>query len=67
MFQGALVDWIWLGVGVHPLAGLGEDGSEHGLDLFELLRPGDQRRRELDHRVATVVSATDEAAAVELT
>ena len=33
-----------VGVDVHPLARLSQDGAEHGLDLGELLGAGDQRR-----------------------
>ncbi len=36
------------------------------VDLFELLGVGDQRRRQLDDRVAAVVGAADQAALVEL-
>ena len=39
---------------------------EHVVDLFELLGVGDQRRRQLDHRVAAVVGAADQPALVEL-
>src|SRR5690349_4138845 len=56
-----------LGVHVHPLPRLREHGAQDRLDLLELLRPSDQRRRELDHRIAAVVGATDQASAVELT
>src|SRR5262249_54464904 len=50
----------------HPARGLLEDRAQDGLHLRELLRAGDQRRRELDDRVAAVVRAADEAAAEEL-
>jgi hypothetical protein len=39
--------------------GLFEGGTKGVHDLFELLRVGDQRRRELDNRVAAVVGAAD--------
>src|SRR4051794_19521684 len=50
----------------HPAGGLLEDRPQDGLHLLELLGAGDERRRELDHRVAAVVGAADEAAAEEL-
>src|SRR5450755_339078 len=53
-------------VDVHAFAGLAQHGSEHRLDLFELLGTADQRRRELDHRVAAVIGAADQPAAEEL-
>src|SRR5690349_9381938 len=54
-------------VGVaHPARRLLEDRPQDGLDLLELLGPGDQRRRELDDRVAAVVRAADQAAAEHL-
>src|SRR4051794_10700790 len=55
-----------VGLDVHPLAGLLQHRPQHRLDLGELLRAGDERRRELDHGVAAVVGAADEAAAEEL-
>jgi hypothetical protein len=39
---------------------------EDVVDLFELLGVGDQRWRQLDHRITAVVGAADQAAAVEL-
>ena len=42
---------------------LGQHRAQDGLDLLELLGVGDQRRRELDHRVAAVVGAADQARA----
>src|SRR3954449_6897021 len=50
----------------HPAGGLLEDRPQDGLHLLELLGAGDERRRELDDRVAAVVGAADEAAAEEL-
>src|SRR3954452_15448402 len=50
----------------HPAGGLLEDRPQDGLHLLELLGAGDERRRELDHGVAAVVGAADEAAAEEL-
>src|SRR5919201_3015686 len=50
----------------HAPRGFLEDRPYHSLDLLELLGPGDQRRRELDHRVAAVVGAADEPAAEQL-
>ena len=49
-----------------PLPGLGEHGAQDVVDLFELLGVGDQRRRQLDDRVAAVVGAADQPALVEL-
>src|SRR5215207_9224846 len=43
-----------------------EQRPQDGLDLLELLRPGDERRRELDHRIAAVVGPADQAAAEQL-
>jgi hypothetical protein len=51
---------------VHAHGRLGEHRTQHSLDLLELLGAGDQRRRELDHRVATVVGAADQAAPEQL-
>ena len=51
---------------VHPARGLLEHGPQDGLDLLELLGAGDQRRRELDDRVAAVVGAADQPAAEQL-
>src|SRR3954451_3500390 len=50
----------------HPAGGLLEDRPQDGLHLLELLGAGDERRRELDDRVAAVVGAADEAPAEEL-
>src|SRR5215212_74900 len=47
---------------VQPLAGLLEHRPQDGVHLLELLGPGDQRRGELDHRVAAVVGAADQPA-----
>src|SRR3954466_8949628 len=49
-----------------PARGLLEDRPQDGLHLLEVLRPGDERRRELDHRVAAVVRAADQAEAEQL-
>src|SRR5690348_509249 len=49
-----------------PLPRLCEHRAHHRLDLRELLRTRDERRGELDHRVATVVGAADQPALVEL-
>ena len=46
----------------HQLPGLGEDVAEDAGDLVELPRARDERRRDLDHRVAAVVGAADQAA-----
>src|SRR5205807_5185797 len=51
---------------LQPLRRLGQGAAQDLLDLGELLAPCDQRRRELDHRVAAVVGAADQPAAVEL-
>src|SRR3954451_4326288 len=48
------------------LPGLGEHRADDRLDLGELLRARDERRRELNHRVATVVGAADEPPLVQL-
>ena len=40
---------------------LGEHVPEDAGDLVELRLAGDQRRRDLDHRVAAVVGAADQA------
>ena len=53
-------------VDVHALARLGQHGPQDRLDLGELLRACDQRRRELDHRIAAIVGAADQTAAVQL-
>src|SRR6478609_12091262 len=42
---------VSMGLQVHAVAGLFEDWPQDRLDLLELLGPGDQRRRELDHGV----------------
>ena len=46
-----------------PLPGLGEHRAQDAVDQLELLGVGDQRRRELDHGVAAVVGAADQARA----
>ena len=51
---------------VHPARRLFEDGAQHALDLLELLGPRDERRGELDDRVAAVVGAADQAALEQL-
>src|SRR5947209_1873103 len=51
---------------LHALARLGQHTAEDLLDLRELLRSGDQRGRELDHRVAAVVGPADEPPPVQL-
>src|SRR5215217_8799604 len=51
---------------VEAVAGLLEHRSQHGVDLVELLRARDQRRGQLDHRVAAVVGAADQAVLVDL-
>src|SRR3954447_26065176 len=43
-----------------------EDRAQDRLDLLELLGPGDQRGRQLDHRVAAIVGAANQPAAEEL-
>src|ERR1700678_702247 len=43
-----------------PRPGLGEDRAEDLLDLVEVLLGADQRRGELDHRVAAVVGPADQ-------
>src|SRR3984957_2049736 len=40
-----------------PRPGLGEDGTQDGLYLVEVLLPADERRSQLDDRVTTVVGA----------
>src|SRR5919197_203025 len=49
-----------------PLPSLAEHRPDHRLDLVELLGTRDERRRELDHRVATIIGAADQPALVEL-
>src|SRR2546426_7440942 len=49
-----------------PLPRLAEHGPQDRLHLLELLGVRDQRRGELDHRVAAVVGAADQAAPVQL-
>ena len=49
-----------------PPAGLVEHRAQDVVDLVELLAVGDQRRSELDDRVAAVVGAADQAPAIEL-
>ncbi len=51
---------------LHPLRCLAQHRSQDRLDLLELLLAGDQRRRELHDRVAAVVGAADQPAAVQL-
>src|SRR5919197_286942 len=51
--------------GLDALARLGQHRPQHRLDLLELLAVADQRRRELNDRVPTVIGAADEAAAGE--
>src|SRR3954454_24510899 len=46
----------------HAFGCLGQDGAQHALDLVPLLGSGDQRRRQLDDRVAAVVGTGDQAA-----
>ena len=48
-----------------PVGRLGEHLAQHAADLLELLGVGDQRRRQLDHRVAAVVGAADQPVLVE--
>ena len=45
--------------------GLGENVAENRHDLVELLLSGDERRRDLDDRVAAVVGTADEPALEE--
>src|SRR5690348_14755762 len=45
--------------------GFGKHAAEDLLDLGELLRAADQRRRQLDHRVTAVVSAADETGLIQ--
>ena len=49
-----------------PLPRLAQHGAQDRLDLRELLGARDQRRGQLDDRVAAVVGAADQAAVVEL-
>src|SRR3954447_19953424 len=51
---------------VEAVACLLEHRPQDGVDLLELLGAGDQRRRELHHRVAAVVGAADQPAAEHL-
>ena len=46
--------------------GLGENVAENRDDLVELLLSGDERRRDLDDRVAAVVGTADQPALEEL-
>src|SRR5205807_627309 len=46
--------------------GLAQHVAQDGVDLLELLGVRDERGRELDHGVAAVVGAADQATAVEL-
>src|SRR3954453_13979699 len=48
-----------------PVPRLGEDGAQDPVDLLERGGVRDQRRRQLDHRVAAVVCAADQAVLVE--
>src|ERR1700712_5063806 len=50
---------------LRPLPRLGQAGPQRRLDDVELLRPRDQRRRELHDRVATIVGATDQSRLVQ--
>ena len=49
------------GAARHPLPRLREDLAEDAGDLVELRLLGDERRRDLDDRVAAVVGTADEA------
>src|SRR6185295_6780953 len=49
-----------------PFRGLRQDRPQHALDLLELLGVTDQRRRQLNHRIAAIVGPADQAAAEEL-
>src|SRR4051795_8719986 len=51
---------------LHLPRGLLEHRPQHALDLREVLLGGDERRGELDDRVAAVVGAADQAAAEQL-
>src|SRR4051794_29487978 len=48
----------------HLVPRLGEDAGQDVVDFLELLGVGDQRRGELDHRVAAIVGAADQPALV---
>src|SRR5829696_7637819 len=50
----------------HAPGRLLEHRPQDALHLLELLGPGDQRGRELDHRVAAVVGPADQPAAIQL-
>src|SRR5690349_23786756 len=50
----------------HSLGCLCQHGPQHVLDLLPLLGPRDQRRGELDDRVAAVVGARDQPALEQL-
>src|SRR4051812_21301501 len=50
----------------HAPTGLLEHGTQDRLHLGELLRAGDQRRRELDDGLAAVVGAADQPAVEQL-
>src|SRR4051812_12880165 len=50
---------------LHALRRLRQNRPEHRLDLAEVLAVGDQRRRELDHRIAAIVRAADQPAPVQ--
>src|SRR4029079_10259083 len=54
-----------LGPSVHPLPRLAQHLPENADDLVELLLAGDERWRDLHHRVAAVVGAADQAALEE--
>src|SRR5579863_7507164 len=51
--------------GSESLVRSGEHGAQHLLDLLELLAVADQRRGELNHRVAAVIGAADQAVLIE--
>src|SRR5438445_9539007 len=50
---------------MHPPGRLDEHGAKNGFDLVELVRPGDQWRRELNHGVSPVISAADQPPPVQ--
>src|SRR2546430_12415116 len=45
-----------------PLPGFLEHASENAYELVELGFPGNERRRDLDHRIAAIVGAADQPA-----
>lgn len=54
-------DLVRIGLGhVHVLAGIAQDVGQSGDDVVEQRGVADQRRRDLQHRIATVVAAGDE-------